>query len=496
MKKTIFILFATTLFSITAKAQAPSIFSNRAYGGTNYDAATCIAKTNDGGYVIAGSTYSSDGDLLGAGLHGWNGDCMVIKLSAGGVVEWSKAYGGFAGEIFNSIKQTSDGGYIAAGITNSLGDDVHTGPGGWVVKLAPNGDIQWQVRAGNFAYDAVQTTDGGYAVGGDNYIMKFNPAGILQWTYNTQLTVYKSLCPTADGGCTAAGEGNGTFRAIEFRITKLSSSGVMDWEQDYGGTGDDNPLAIKPTSDGGYIVAGCTSTRNDGQVTGHHGQYDFWVIKLSSTFVLEWAKALGGSMQDIAYDVIQTNDGGYVVVGETYSFDGDVPRAETEYPVDGWVVKLSSIGNLVWQQSIGGSNNDHFRGIVQNANGSYTIVGFTSSNTISGFHQNPSGSFVADAWFVNLASDGNLAVDQNNPFTKNVKLYPNPATENIYIDFDQEEFSNVSYQLFDNQLKIIQAGTLCLNKNEVNLSQLPQATYFIRIQKENENPRLFKIIKK
>ncbi len=415
MKRAVLILLSITFFTKLAMAQAPNILFNRALGGTNYDAAVCISKTNDGGYVIAGITYSNDGDLLNSGLHGWQSDCMVMKFSAGGILQWTKAYGGFAGELFNAIQQTNDGGYIAVGTTSSSDGDVTTGPGGWLVKMDSDGTIQWQARAGTTGNAVTQTTDGGYLVGGDYHLTKFNSVGIQEWIYTTQQHIIRSLCQTTEGSYVATGEAS-TLRGLDFRVVKLSSNGTLLWENDYGGFGDDNPNVIRQTSDGGYIVAGSTTTRNDGNVTGHHGQNDFWIVKLNSNFEIEWTRALGGTLNDFAYDAVQTNDGGYMIIGETYSTDGDLTRNDDGGYADGWIVKLNSSGSLLWQKSLGGTDHDHFRGIIQNADGSYLITGFTMSadGGVSGFHTNPSGNTVPDAWLVKLAAEGVLPITFGN----------------------------------------------------------------------------------
>ncbi len=408
MRKVLLLIFIAGICGsqVTGQQTPPGILFSKAFGGTDFDQANCIAKTSDGGYVIAGSSYSADGDLLGANQHG-SGDCMVMKISAGGVLQWVKVYGGFLGEQFNAIQQTADGGYIAAGVTSSVAGsgDVTYGAGGWLVKLNADGTIQWQQKAGAFINAVLQTADGGYVTGGDD-IRKFGSDGAWQWTYTSD-SYYNvtALCHAHDGGYVAAGAVI-TFRGNDFRITKLSSNGVLESYPDYGGYGDDNPYSIQPTADGGYIVAGSTSSNNNGNVSGYHGQSDFWVIKVDGELQLQWQKALGGTGYETAYAVIQTNDGGYLVAGDAQSTDGDLAgnlNADGYY--DGWVVKLSAAGGLVWQKTVGGSKHETFRGIVQNSDGSYVLTGFTSSGDggISGFH--PGITEVPDAWLLKLAAD-------------------------------------------------------------------------------------------
>lgn len=403
------LLLLILLFSIDAAGQAPAVEFNKAFGGTDFEGVTSMAKTSDGGYVVAGSTSSVDGDLSGAGLNGWQGDCMVMKFSAAGILQWAKVYGGFAGEIFNAIKQTADGGFIAAGTTNSLGGDVTTGPGGWLVKLTASGVIEWQARGGNLLNAVQPAPDGGYVTGGED-IRKFTATGILEWTYATN-HIITSICLAHDGGYVAAGAVS-TFRGNEYRITKLSTTGVVERYPDYGGFGDDNPHCIQATSDGGYVVAGSTTSNNNGNVSGYHGGSDVWIVKLNGTLELQWQKCLGGSGNEIAWSIDEGTSGELIITGESSSDDGDVP---VNYgSADGWIVKLNSYGFLLWQQTMGGSQYDSFRGAFQASDDGYIVAGFSASDDagISGFHASP--NVVPDMWLVKLGADVSITLPLSN----------------------------------------------------------------------------------
>ena len=158
------------------------------------------------------------------------------------------------------------------------------------------------------AYAVDQTSDGGYIIGG--------------WT------------GSADGNVTDY-NGNG-----DFWIVKLNSSGSMVWQKAYGGTSVEKAYAIQQTSDDKYIVAGYASS-SDGFVTGNHGSDDFWLVKLDGSGDLIWQKTLGGSGLDQAKSIEQTNNGGYIIAGVTSSDDGDVIGNTDEVNVDYWVVKLT-----------------------------------------------------------------------------------------------------------------------------------------------------------
>ena len=285
-------LFLTTLY---LTAQALSIEWQKSLGGSEFDAAYSIQQTTDGGYIVAGESYSTNGDVTGN--HG-DYDYWVVKLSTTGVIEWQKSLGGSGYDVGWNIQQTTDGGYIVIGYANSTDGDVMGNHGDfdyWVVKLSSTGSIEWQKSLGGSGedrgYSIQQTTDGGYIVAGQS--------------------------ASTNGDVTGNHGGN------DYWVVKLSSTGSIIWQKSLGGTGSDVGRSIQQTTDGGYIVAG-TSNSIDGDVTGNHGDFDYWVVKLSSTGAIIWQKTLGGTGSDNAYSIRQTTDGGYVVAGTSNSNDGDV----------------------------------------------------------------------------------------------------------------------------------------------------------------------------
>ena len=124
---------------------------------------------------------------------------------------------------------------------------------------------------------------------------------------------------------------------------------AIQWQKTLGGTGEDYAQSIQPTTDGGYIVAGWTNS-NDGDVTGNHGIYDCWVVKLNPSGTIQWQKTLGGTSYDVAYSIQPTMDGGYIVAGYTASNDGDVTGNHGSY--DYWVVKLNPSGTIQWKKPL------------------------------------------------------------------------------------------------------------------------------------------------
>jgi uncharacterized delta-60 repeat protein len=342
----------------------------RTYGGSNSDVAYSIQQTSDGGYIVAGETIS-----FGAG----SCDIWVLKLNSAGNIEWQRTYGGSDSDEAHSVQQTSDGGYIVAGDTWSFGSIDHFGaktPDFWVLKINSAGDIEWQrTYPSSFmegASSIQQTKDGGYIVAGrashyspkfsSIWVLKLNSAGRVEWkgSYCSGFEGAYSIQQTGDEGYIVAGyslDGG-------ILVLKLNSEGDIEWQRTYGESDRDKAHSVQQTSDGGYIVAGWTYSFGA-------GGSDFWVLKLNSEGDIEWQKTYGGSEWDCASSIQQTNDGGYIVAGETISFGAGSS--------DIWVLKLNSAGDIEWQKTYGGSSGDRAYSIQQTSDGGYTVAGETES---------------------------------------------------------------------------------------------------------------------
>jgi hypothetical protein len=144
-----------------------------------------------------------------------------------------------------------------------------------------------------------------------------------------------------------------------------------------GGSGSDNISCVQQTSDGGYIVAGSSNSINGG-IEGNHGSSDIWVVKLKGSGKREWQKCLGGSSYESATSIQQTSDGGYIVAGFTSSNDGDITG--NHGLTDAWVVKLDDSGNLNWQKCLGGTDEDRAHSIQETSDGGYILAGSSESD--------------------------------------------------------------------------------------------------------------------
>ena len=403
----IFFLPLLFLFTLTLTAQVEWA---RNYGGSGEDVATSIQQTSEGGYIVAGYTTSQDiGNNYGLT------DFWVLKLNENGDSLWQRNYGGYADDYAFSIQCTSDGGYIVAGSNYSL-DSLNNVGNHWILKLSENGDSLWQKNYGTFqgvANSIIQTNDGGYITagygGGDFLILKLDEVGDSVWVkfYGTNLNdVAYSVQQTVDGEYVVAGtiwgaggdvEGN-SYGIFDYWVIKLDEEGNLVWEKNYGGSEHDWAYSIQHTNEGGYVVAGKSSS-NDSIVGGNYGSDDFWIVKLDDEGSLVWEENYGGSSSDVPTSVHQTTDGGYIIAGFSYSSDFQV--GENNGNKDYWVVKVNSTGHLLWEENLGGSNAEEANAIQETSDGGYIVAGYSQSSDFD-----VEGNYGdSDFWIVKLAPE-------------------------------------------------------------------------------------------
>ena len=446
MKLKLLSLIVILAIYLGAMAQTPSIQWGKVLGGSMYDIAYSIQQTNDGGYIVAGSSNSNDGDVVG--FHFSNSsyivpDFWIIKLDSIGHIIWQKCLGGNLFDVPIFIQQTTDSGYIVAGITASNDGDVsgchscrtdqmHWIGDYWVVKLNSKADIVWQKCLGgsntDIAYSIQQTKDGGYVVAGhsssidgdvtgnhgsaDFWIVKLNCLGNIVWQKSlggSSADIANSFQQTKDGGYIVAGSTNsndgdvsGNHGKNDYWIVKLDSIGKIVWQKCLGGTNDDYANYIIQTKDLGYMVAGYSSS-NNGDLTGNNGNFDYWIIKLDTSGNITWQKNYGGSSFDIAHSIQQTNDLNYIILGETISSDGIVVGNHSN-DGDFWAIKLDTVGNLIWQKCLGGTNVEVGNSVNTTKDGGFILAGYSVSNDgdVPSHHGNNSNE---DYWIVKLAPD-------------------------------------------------------------------------------------------
>jgi len=354
----------------TQYAYAQVVRFAKTYGGTSPEWAHSVQQTSDGGYIVAGRIMS-----FGAG----DFDIFLIKTDANGNVQWAKTYGGTSKDIAHSVRQTSDGGYIVAGYTESFGAG---GRDLFLIKTDANGNLQWAKTYGGIYWDEARSVQeisgGGYIVAGykrppeaqwngEFILIKTDADGNLQWakTYGgLGWDEAYSVQQTSDNGYIMAGLTAAFAVGYDVLLIKTDANGNLEWAKTYGIAHYDWAFSVQQTSDGGYIVAGYPES------SGANTR-DVVLVKTDANGNVQWAKIYGGTDWDEARSVQQTSDGGYIVAGYTRSFGaggGDL-----------FLIKTDANGNVQWAKTYGGGSYDHAFSVRQTSDGGYIVAGQTGS---------------------------------------------------------------------------------------------------------------------
>ncbi len=306
-------------------------------GYTNTQAES-VQQTRDQGYIVAGYALS-----LG---YVTSFDAWLLKLDHKGNVEWSRTYGGRAGDAFGSVQQTRDGEYVVAGTTESFGPNVQiSGETAWVMKVDSKGNVVWEKDFGADQAQLVrQTSDDGFIVVGtaavgnqpnaDAWVFKLDPNGDMIWQKTFEITTNNrgySVQQTRDGGYVIVAEILNGFLSSEALITRLDSQGNILWQKLYNGGGFTQTSSVLETSDGGFIVAGRFLQDHLG-----HGADGPWLLKLDSIGNMVWQKTYGG-INDFFFQVQETRRRGLIVAGALATYCCGYQA---------WVLNIDSFGNI------------------------------------------------------------------------------------------------------------------------------------------------------
>jgi hypothetical protein len=338
------------------------------FGGSGWDSGSSVQQTSDGGYIIVGNTKPFGSNI---------GDVYLIKTDAAGNEVWSNTFGGSEDDYGRSVQQTSDGGYIIAGATYSYGAgsaDVY------LIKTDSDGNEVWSKTFGGSGYDdgwsVQQAIDGGYIIAGntlsfgagasDVYLIKTDAIGNDIWSKTfggSDGDWGRSVQQTNDNGYIIAGitYSFGPSNISDVYLIKTDSSGNEVWSTTFEGNGSAGGESVQQTRDGGYIVTGKDDTPSG----------DLYLIKTDISGNEVWSNTFGGSEDDYGRSVQQTSDGGYIIAGATYSYGAG--------GADAYLIKTDSDGNEVWSKTFGGSGYDYVESVQQTNDGGYIIAGSTGS---------------------------------------------------------------------------------------------------------------------
>ena len=341
-------LLATLFLAHGLSAQGPPVIVHaRALGGNYSDFIRDMAPADGNRAMLVGMTTSNDGDV--SGYHGSN-DGWVVRVDTTGTPDWQRCLGGVGSDILSSIVNRPGGGHIMSGQTTSSNNgDVGTNHAmgtsdAWIVALDAGGTILWQqLIGGTLNEDATMihaTSDGG--------------------------TIFTGTATSIDGDLVQNNGGS------DLLVAKLDANGGLQWAKTYGGSSDDGGFKVIELAGGGYVVLGQTRSP-DGDVVGHHGNVDTWVIGLDGSGQLLWQRAWGGAEFDLPQDLLPDASGGFVISVYTNSVDGDISSPMGQY--DSYLVGFDDSGNVLWDRLFGSPANDTYGKMLRTSDGGLLLFG-------------------------------------------------------------------------------------------------------------------------
>jgi hypothetical protein len=394
------------------KKDAPVLENwNLTFGGSQPDDGSQILKTTDGGYLLIGSTMSYGAN---PGFH----DIWLVKIRDNGVKQWSRTIGGIDSEWSASALQTSDGGFVITGMTASYSAGKFDL---WLIKIDGSGNELWNHSYGGSSYEQGfsinETSDGGFIITGytssfgaglgDIWLIKTNNMGIEQWNKTLGLSGYEeghSVIQTSDGGYFITGYTRSFSTGYEEAwLVKTDNFGNEQWNKTFNGASGNSIIS---TNDNNFIIVGETFS------TGP-GLYDMWVVKIDEYGNVIWERSYGGSDKDRGNSIIQTADGGYIVVGFTKSYGTG--------KLDLWLVKINWNGNEEWNKTFGGIEDDWGTSVLHEIDHGFLIIGVTNSY----------GKGNHDMWLIKTHKSYNLYTE-GILLSKNILENQNATSINIF----------------------------------------------------------------
>jgi hypothetical protein len=323
----------------------PRLVWAKTFGGQNYDDGMNFEKTSDGGFIISGLTES-----FGVG----DRNVYLVKTDSLGNIQWENNYGGSYLDVGKEAHETTDHGFIVLGSTKSFGNGYNLGA--YLLKTESNGDVIWSKIIKKAGYEVTgnsikQTMDGGYIITGveqssidinlvNLHVKKLDNQGNIIWekTYtDTGKSSGLFINTTNDGGYIVTGARWETLSSPnDAYLLKLDSNGTKEWEKTFGGSGDEAGYSVQQAHDGGYIVAGQTSSTD--------GINDIYIFKTDRTGSLQWERTFGGNNVDWARSIKQLSDKSYLISGMNSAGGNGAEK---------YLINLNEDGEKIWDSTLG-----------------------------------------------------------------------------------------------------------------------------------------------
>jgi len=362
--------------------------------GDDADVATACKILPDGGFYLAGYSYSgASGSKSSTNFGG--ADYWVLRLDASGNKIWDRSFGGQRDDFLTTLALSEDGGCLLGGMsawsTNGNKTSLDFGSEDyWVVRLGSDGSKLWERSFGTTNSDTLQYV---LPIGGNGYLLAGSSRGI-------------------PSGTTGGNRTNTGFGNFDYWLVRIDAAGNRLWETAYGGSSSDVLLCAAPTSDGGFVLGGRSSSDSNGtKLSQHYGGGDYWVVRIDANGQQVWDWAFGGTGQDDLQRIEAVGDG-FILAGRSTSPISGNKESPSFGSGDYWIVRIDGNGAKLWELSLGGTDDDWPYGIRQTTDGGW-VVGGSSRSGANGNKTTPplrsgGGLFFErdDVWVVKIALPG------------------------------------------------------------------------------------------
>ncbi|MFT3919622.1 T9SS type A sorting domain-containing protein [Cloacibacterium sp.] len=488
-------------YHIVKLNQQGQIVWDKYFGGNNHDFLTATTSTQEGGFLLAGTSYSTLG-LQKKGKQKGGSDIWVIKVNESGEEEWQKTLGTNVDEEAKSVIQTTDLGYFIAGNAQIKQTQNSEGFGSkdvWLVKLDKTGKVLNQLYLGGKGLDEVEkiipTKDGGAIVGiysrsasiengelkienktspDEDLKEETNLANNQSSTNNQKLTTKESnpsnLIPTTYQPKTTENYGEG-----DFWVVKLNKEGKVEWQKNYGGKDDDHIRTLANT-DAGYIIAGESRSGNSGNKKSNIKEgTDLWVISLDENGNELWQKGYNFKNRDVLMSLNTINDvtgnktKGYLLGGYTQA-EGKVQKEDETF----WMLYIDNKGEEIWRKYVEGKEKKQEERLVDaklNNDGTYILAG-TSAEELG-----------KENWKVVKLGDKEL---EKLIEKQEIRIYPNPVEDYCYVEIGVE-FKEATISVYDMTGKLAYQTKTKNSVTKLNTANLPQGMYVVTAKTENKS---------
>lgn len=552
MTKKTFLTFNVKILSLVFLPSllfSQDILWERSYGGKHAEFLYDAIPTPDYGFLLAGSSISNKNGNKSEANKG-DLDYWVWKMDEKGTAEWQKSFGGNGVDLLQSVRITTDGGFILAGTSSSnLSADKKEACKGqedfWIIKLDAKGKELWQRTIGGSGQEKLlsiaQTKDGGFILGGtsssnasepdekgivdkygksedsrgslDYWVVKLDTKGEIQWQKTLggkYVDELKSIEQTLDEGYILGGYSNspesgdkaqGNYGLGDYWIVKLDKEGNQLWQQTLGGDKDDNLFTLSQTKDGGFILGGNSNSgaTNSKSKTNKNGT-DFWVLKLDKIGTIEWQETYNYGKLDVLTSVVENQDGTYLIGGYAQSeakSKGQTVKgigskiakdAKDKEGINDYIaLKIKATGEEIWTQTVGSKGDEVLKRLFETRDGGYILAGTSKGQISRDKNSNIGGS---DFWIVKLKDKDKKEKDK-----QNIEAIPNPAITytNAIVGYD---YTKGTATLFDLSGRMISAVKLNGERTiPIDLTSLPQGIYLIEVKTDVSTDGV-KVIKK